>query len=145
MNSMGKTRKIINIFMIILLLPVFISGCNQNYVGKVDIIADGTEHTLVSNWIFGLHGNTASDGTRKMPQEIEKDLSPISVTTDMQIKIDAGMRSYTLYDERYEVYYSLEEFKIPTEKGIYYLCIELAWGSKNKYDGYQYFAKLVVE
>jgi hypothetical protein len=142
-------KKSLLIIIAILTLIIAMCGCCQNnkLVGSISVFSNGEEYTPVSNWIFSLENRLAGDGMRKRPDEVSADLAEIPLSDDFKIVIDGkttGNVTYTLFNENNEeMYFRDYEFKKPSESGVYILLIEIAWGNKNRYEGYQYFFKLV--
>jgi hypothetical protein len=141
-------KKALLVVVVILVFIFTMYGCqNKNLVGSISIISSEKEYLPESNWINSLEDGLAGDGMRKAPNEVSAGLDEIPLTGDLEIIIDGkttGNPAYTLFNEDYEeVYYRNHEFKEPSEPGVYILLIELVWGNKTRYEGFQYFFKLI--
>lgn len=145
-------RKVIFYCYIVLSLSI-LSGCRSGStpkeekeipIGKVAIISNGQEYAPFENWIYTLDG-FAADGMRLRPEDVNEKLTEIDVSDDFEIVVEGvftGEASYVLYNNNFEEVYRNSTFKIPTESGPYILYIELAWGTRERYSGYQYFFKI---
>ena len=140
--------------LILLLLSItfgLITGCGLNETAGygVTIISNKIEYAPVIQWIYGLSDGLAADGTRKQPEEVKDELDAIVVSDDFEIRVTGtvvGNPSYTLfYDDTFEtVYYRSDKYGRPDDTGSYILCIEIAFGKANDYEGYQYWFRLSV-
>lgn len=141
---MKKLLAIVSVAVLALSIGLF--GCTKErivFAGDIKLVSAGEQYAPFQNWIYSLKDGVAADGMRKQPKDVANELEPVSVSDDVQIVLEGrttGLQYYTLYDEQYrEVYYRQDEFVMPEETGKYILCAEVAWGTKDEYDGYQYF------
>lgn len=141
-------KKTLLVAVVILVFIFSMYGCqNKSIVGSISIKSEGKEYLPESNWVYSLKDGIAADFMRKAPSEVSTGLDEIPLADDLEIIIDGrttGSPVYTLLNKDYEEVYSRNhEFEEPSEPGVYILLIELAWGNKTRYEGFQYFFKLV--
>ena len=117
--------------------------------GRVTIISDGHQYSPVRNMIYELRNNLAVDCMRKDPEEMDSELSEIIVSEDFRIDIKGKIYSapdYLIYSlAANDTYNTGHTFNKPTENGEYIVRVEIGWGDKKRYIGYQYFFKIVVQ
>lgn len=133
---------------ILFLVSSGLYGCGINKdvsVGTVWLVTGGTQYEPMENLTQAYTHDVYSDGRVKKPQDVEGELSTISISDGTKITIKGRTKNaptYTLYNDQYqEVYSSQTEFSIPDEPGKYILCVGVTWGEKDKeeYSVYQYF------
>ena len=126
---------------------LILGGCKERLkTGVTYITVNDTIYAAASNSIYEYHKGISSDSTRLYPKDFKTlPIQIIHFTNQDNIQVifneePLNSPSYILYkDGAVEPYYRGGTFIPPTEKGYYYLCVECAWGTEEKYYGYQYY------
>jgi hypothetical protein len=132
--------------MAILILSLGLCGCDTREsasVGSVKLISAGKQYAPFQNFVYSRNRDGLyADGMKKQPQEVADELETISISNDVRIDLN-GKRAnscYTLYDEHNQkVYDCRETFLMPEEPGKYIICVNVTWGTKEVYNGMEYF------
>ena len=139
-------RSLLFVILAILALSLGVCGCDigkHASVGDVKLVSARKQYAPINNFLYSRdRDGLFADGRQKQPQDIADELDVIPVSDDVRIIISGKKTgsSYTLYNERYQTIYDRqEEFVMPEESGRYMICVNVMWGTRERYEGYEYF------
>jgi hypothetical protein len=137
-------------------------------IGQLEIVTQGKTYIPIKHWVHSLEDGVAADGKYfdKMALEMYPDLkgkleaaAPIPYAEDFrffcvwpgnsektEINLDSrgDPTSFMIFDEQINRIANGNRMKIPPVPGLYYVAVEIDWGSSMKHQGYQYIFKVKV-